>query len=287
MLTNIEALIALSQHGTMSAAAVALRVSQSAISKRIGMLENQLGKKLIMKEGRNVALSEQGEQFVQQASPLIAELKTLLVQQSSRHTEKITIGASEAILSSWGSTMLANIQQQMTQAEFEIHAHRTPTVIEKIQSGQYMVGICAGRISAKTELVVEALFDEPMYLVPSQLDFELLNKQRQTDLDLPVITIEERSNSWQSLKSQAQSLRLKPVRMVESSFAAAQLAIAGFGHALVPQGVARALKVDEQSINLGENGLTRPCSLVSRKSIYNREIIRSFYQHVFQGLPKI
>ena len=66
---------------------------------------------------------------------------------------------------------------------------------------------------------------------------------------------------------------------LESFFTAAQMAIAGFGHGLVPAGVARTLGVpDSDVVPLAGEGLNRPVRFVARKSMFARPLIQSFYQ---------
>ena len=61
----------------------------------------------------------------------------------------------------------------------------------------------------------------------------------------------------------------------------AQMALAGFGHGLVPLGVARTLGVSEQAVlPLAQEGLTRPVRFVARKSMFAQELVRSFYDEV-------
>jgi DNA-binding transcriptional LysR family regulator len=68
---------------------------------------------------------------------------------------------------------------------------------------------------------------------------------------------------------------------LESFFAVAQMALAGFGHGLVPVGVARTLAVPmEQILELDKSGLTRPVRFVARKSMFSQELVRSFYNEV-------
>ena len=68
---------------------------------------------------------------------------------------------------------------------------------------------------------------------------------------------------------------------LESFFSVAQMAIAGFGHGLVPAGVARTLGVStDEVIPLAQHGLTRPVRFVARKSMFAQELVRSFYNEV-------
>ena len=50
MVENLETLLALSRAGTMIEASTELRISQSAVSKRIAALENYYDRKLIQKK---------------------------------------------------------------------------------------------------------------------------------------------------------------------------------------------------------------------------------------------
>jgi len=61
MIDNLQALIALSETGTVTKAAGKLHLSQSAVTKRIQNLELDVGYELIERSGRNVVLTSQGE----------------------------------------------------------------------------------------------------------------------------------------------------------------------------------------------------------------------------------
>ena len=97
--------------------------------------------------------------------------------------------------------------------------------------------------------------------------------------ELGVITIESRSGAWRSIEDDMRRLKLTRLTSLESFFSTAQMAIAGFGHGLVPSGVARTLGVDEQQvIPLGSEGLNRPVRFVARKSMFSRPLIQKLYQ---------
>ena len=274
MLTNIEALIALDKHQTMSAAALALRISQSAISKRIALLEQQLGVQLITKQGRKAVFTEQGMAFINKVSPLVADLNLIIQQQSQTSQQRLSIGVSEAILSSWGGHLLKQVSEQVEGLSFDIHAHRTPTVIDKIQSGHYQLGICAGKLPQTPGLVVEPLKMEAMVIIARHKDLAALEQERTQGRSIDVIGIERKSNTWEWLKPLFAEFNLRQSMQVESSFAAAQLAIAGFGHALVPLGVAKTLNAMAYSMMPDPQRLYRPSFLVCRKSIFNQHDAR-------------
>ena len=82
-----------------------------------------------------------------------------------------------------------------------------------------------------------------------------------------------------SFQDEVDRLRIRRKVALESFFSVAQMAIAGFGHGMVPIGVALTLKIPEAClINLEEKGLYRPVRFVARKSTYSLPIVSSFYQ---------
>lgn len=274
MFSNLDALATLAKYGTMSAAANILRVSQSAVSKRIATLESHLKKKLIEPQGRKVVLTPAGERLLERTTPILAELKSALFEEHDASHGILIVGVSLSILSSWGARSLAYIKQAMPTTSFELHTMRGPVVLERVRAGEYMVGICAGIPGNDTDLYVEHIADEPMIIIPARLEklSEPIGKR-----PLRVITAEATSQTWKLIKPKAERLKLEPELTLESFVPVAQLACHGFGHGLVPIGVAHALNIpSENLISLESYGLSRPISLVARKSTFARPLVSQF-----------
>lgn len=277
MIENLETLVTLAKTGTMMETSTVLKISQSAVSKRIAALERYYDRDLIERHGRRVVLTHQGTRLVEKVTPLISELRGVFLEDNALRKGKIIMGVSEAILSSWGPRLFAQVQEQTPDVEFTFHAQRSPVVLDRIRSGEYMVGICTGSPDADTDLQSEVIRLEPMVIVPSALE----PLKYQTGDELEVITIESRSGAWRSIEEDMRRLRLKRSVSLESFFGVAQMALAGFGHGLVPAGVAKTLGVTpEQFIALNEAGLNRPVRFVARKSMFSQPLIQSFYQSV-------
>ena len=277
MIENLETLVALSKAGTMMEASTALRISQSAVSKRIASLERYYDRELIERHGRRVVLTHHGTRLVERVTPLLSELRSVFLEDNALRKGKIILGVSEAILASWGSDLFSKVRDVMPSVEFEFHAQRSPVVLDRLRSGEYMVGICTGSPDADSDLVSEVIRQEPMVIIPSGLG--ALKYKNGDPLD--VMTIESRSGAWGSIEENMQRMNLNRVASLESFFAVAQMALAGFGHGLVPVGVARTLAVPmDQILELDKSGLTRPVRFVARKSMFSQELVRSFYSEV-------
>jgi len=282
MLTNLETLVELARTGTMQETATKLKISQSAVSKRINAISKYYDRQVIEKHGRRVELTAHGQQLVDRVGPLIQEVRTVFLEDNALRQGRIVVGVSEAILSSWGSKMFAKIQHELPEVEFEFHTQRSPVVLDRIRSGELMVGLCTGSADAETDVQSTLVGLEEMVIIPSHS--ESVNYKVGEPLD--VITIESRSGAWASIEEQMQVLQLKRTTSLESFFAVAQMAIAGFGHGLVPYGVARSLNLtDRQLVKLGDAGLNRPVRFVARKSMYSRPLIKSFYDLIHGFTP--
>ena len=277
MIENLETLIALSKTGTMMEASTALRISQSAVSKRIAALERYYDRDLIERHGRRVVLTHHGTRLVERVTPLLSELRSVFLEDNALRKGKIILGVSEAILASWGSTLFSQVRDLMPSVEFEFHAQRSPVVLDRLRSGEYMVGICTGSPDADTDLVSEVIRQEPMVIIPSGLK---PLKYRSGD-PLDVMTIESRSGAWGSIEENMQRLSLNRSTSLESFFAVAQMALSDFGHGLVPTGVAKTLGIaEEKLIKLSAEELSRPVRFVARKSMFAQPLVRTFYQEV-------
>ena len=57
----------------------------------------------------------------------------------------------------------------MPDVQFTFHAHRTSVVLDRIRSGEFMLGVCTGLDSHDTDLQSEILAHEPMVIIPSGL----------------------------------------------------------------------------------------------------------------------
>lgn len=274
LLENLETLVTLSKTGTMMETATVLKVSQSAVSKRIAALERYYDRTLIERHGRRVVLTHHGTKLVEKVTPLISELRDVFLTDNALRKGKIILGVSEAILCSWGPRLFADVRARMPEVEFEFHAQRSPVVLDRLRSGEYMVGICTGSSDAETDLQSEVIRREPMVILPSGLS----RLRYEVGDSLDVITIESRSGAWQSIEDDMGRLHLNRSASLESFFAVAQMALAGFGHGLVPAGVARTLGVKPaQWIDLTGAGLTRPVRFVARKSLFSQPLVQNFY----------
>jgi LysR family transcriptional regulator for metE and metH len=74
-LSHLKIIAALEKHGTLTAAANALFLSQSALSHQIGCLEKRLGVDVWQREGRGLRLTRAGQQLLSSAHEILPILE--------------------------------------------------------------------------------------------------------------------------------------------------------------------------------------------------------------------
>ncbi len=73
--SEMAVFVRVAEAGNFSAAARALRLTPSAVSKLIGRLEDRLGARLLNRTTRRVSLTEEGHAFLQRATPILAAIE--------------------------------------------------------------------------------------------------------------------------------------------------------------------------------------------------------------------
>jgi DNA-binding transcriptional LysR family regulator len=273
MLDGIEALIALEKHETVSRAALSLRLTQSAVSKRLHSLQTELDMKLLEPDGRRLKLTPEALKFLSKAKPLLLELKNLSLSSDSKnlHISHLSLALSDSIAGSFGPNVINKTLKTFKNLKLDLHVHRSLMLIENVTLGKYQLGICTSNDNRK-DLASYHLVDEPMALLNAE------NKNK-PDRNLPLITIEENSATWKSIgstiKKELPHLFSNGLIYVESFFAVYQMTRVGLGNGLIPLGLCKELQIKTK--NYKKLKVTRPISLVTRKTIAQLDIFNPFY----------
>lgn len=285
MLDQLDALRALHELGTTRRAATRLRVTQSAVSKRIAALEARVGTPLLERHGRNARLTPAGVKLLEEALPLLRALEERLAALDASERPVVRVAATESLVASWLPAVLRAALEALAAAgapvSLELHAHRGPRALARLRDGDVDLAVVVS--SGEDGLRVEPLCAEPLVVVPSAL---APLAPRPGDV-VPVWTIDPSSltGAWlaRRLARARGAWRVEVTHRIESFSSAIQLALAGFGHALVPLGIARSHGVPEASRLPLPGGIARPVVLCARPSAWERPGVRRFAEAVVRA----
>jgi DNA-binding transcriptional LysR family regulator len=279
MLDGIDALIALERFGTVSEAAVRLRLTQSAISKRIHALQRAVGYRLVEPDGRRLRLTTAAVDLLERARPLVADLRTLTAPVRDATASEYSLALADSIASSWGPAVISRALEAARGVSVRLHAHRSVLIVESVRLGRYHIGMST-ELPASRDLLQHPLIDEPMVLVQSSLSRD---PARRAPRDRPLISIEPSSATWRAIEPQVRErhpgLLARPLVPVETFSATVQMVRAGFGDGLVPLGMAIETGFDRRSYR-ELAGVRRHISLITRKTIHQLASFRLLHERL-------
>lgn len=273
MLEGLRALIAVEKLGTVSEAAVELRLTQSAVSKRIRALEGEIGSPLVQRNGRKLRLTRAGLDLLLRAKPLMAEIESLKNLHPHEEIREFSIGIADSIASSWGPAAIRFALSKIPPLKLSLHVHRSTLITENIKLGRYDLGLVAYRAN-----------DQMIASIPITAE-EMIVVGKMTS-DKKVLTIEPASATWRELGPIVQNhprFAGRTFAFVESFGAAAQMAREGFGQALVPMGIANALGFADSEVSPLSPKIKRQIHLVARKTLLDLSIIKKFGEALETG----
>lgn len=94
-LRQLQTLLVVAQVGSLRKAALRLRIVETALSRQIRLLEDELGTPLFERHGRGLTPTEAGRHLVQRAQPILATLEQLKAEMLARRNAvsgKVAIG---------------------------------------------------------------------------------------------------------------------------------------------------------------------------------------------------
>ena len=263
---GIEALVALAQAGTISAAATRLRLTQSAVSKRLQRLQRDVRFQLLESAGRRVQLTPEAHHLLEKARPLLAELQAVTAPPAALQISTFSIAMADSIAASWGPAVFAAALDAIGDVRLELHVHRSVLLIENVRLGRYHAGLASDRSRFK-DVVQYPVASEPMVLITA-------DSRAKRTLDKPLITIEPTSVTWRAIEPQLLAhhpeLLARRRTTVETLIAAVQLVKAGFGDGIVPLKLAREMKVPPRQVRVLSN-VSRQVTLITRKTVSRTE----------------
>jgi DNA-binding transcriptional LysR family regulator len=105
---------------SFSAAAEELHVTQSAVSHQIRQLEDHLGESLFERGGRHVALTDQGERYLEAVAPALAQIERASEQLRGVSDSRIRLAVPSSFAVTWLIPRLPHLQRQHPELDLDL-----------------------------------------------------------------------------------------------------------------------------------------------------------------------
>ncbi len=160
-------------------AARALGVTASAVSHAIAALERDLGRELLRKRGRGIALTEHGSILAERGAAIVSDVAVMrseLTHDVAQLRGHFRIAATHGIASELVAPAWAHVAKNQPRLTAEILSLRSADVVRQVTSGETDLGICLsprdlGRVSTEIlsqgRLVAVARPAHPLFALPA------------------------------------------------------------------------------------------------------------------------
>lgn len=219
----LKCFVAVVDTGSLSSAAGDVHRSQSAVSMQLKKLEDAVGRRLLERGPRKLALTPDGQTLLGYARRIL-DLQS--EAQAALHGEELTgrvrLGVPDDYAAKYLTPVLKRFAPKHSGVEIELHCEQSPALIPRVARGELDLALVS-RDHARRGVL---LFHEPMVWVGSP-QFELWRRD-----PLPIAVYEEaslaRRGAIQSLAQQGRRYKV----VYNSSSLAGQLAAVESGLAI-------------------------------------------------------
>jgi DNA-binding transcriptional LysR family regulator len=260
--TNIELAVWIARLGSFTAAAERMHTTQPAVSARVKELEDTLGHKLFVRQGRGVELTPEGREFVAKAESVLKQLDELSVSFSKANL----VGAVRIGISSICLDLLAAISMEtartMPLVSYEVDIDRAAPLLYRLEARKIDVAIVSGPVQAHKYRIRSLGYDRMLWVTSPGVRSAREGVPRSERLKgLPIWCVHPDSFYFgpATVGLRAQGADLSRVNAIGQTIGVARVVAAGSGIGLVSE---RMVQADLEAGTLVAVADLQPCENV-------------------------
>lgn len=178
-LRQLQVLVAVGREESVSRAAIALSLSQSATSMALAELEKQYNTRLFDRQGKRLQLNTTGRQILPQAIELLDRAQQLeSVLEGNTSAGSLRIGATLTIGNYLATLLIGDYMQQNPGTRVELAVQNTSSIVDQVAHFKLDVGLIEGE-SYHPDLEITPWVDDELVIF-SAPDHPLAQKQNLT-----------------------------------------------------------------------------------------------------------
>lgn len=291
-LVDLRLFVAVASYGNLTRAAENFPIALGAASARIKALEESLRVSLFERGNRGVALTPQGEVFLERALAILRETEELrddLLEFTDGTRGTIRLLANTNATHEFVPNLMMAFLVAHPKIRVEIEEASSDEIVRGVDEGQAEIGLISGRVNTrslevtpfmKDRLVIAAPESHPLVTRPATRFYRTL------DWDFVGVANTSSLQRWvnKSALLLGQSIRYRI--QVKDFETVCRMVSANVGIAILPESSARriAQKVPFAIINLEEDWAERECSVIVRCADKLSPPARNLHRFILENL---
>ena len=249
-LRQLEIIAAVAQTGSFTGAGRKLHVSQSAVSRQILLLEEELNEPLFVRSGRRVQITPSGDTLVRLSQRVFSDIKdtvSLLSDSQEVLTGTLRLAGGMTHCLYVFPALFKEYRRRHPRMEIKVVSDATPLLVQALRSGTADLGLLTMPTEIPDQLVAMPVLEEEMLLV-THPSHPLARKKRITPSDLQrqhFVLFETGSSSRRIIDEFFAREGIQPLIVMENQNVEILKAIVrvGMGITFVPyQGISREVR---------------------------------------------
>ena len=219
-LRQFEILRAVADKGSFTAAAKVLNVSQSAVSRQVILLEEELGEPLFLRLGRKVRLTSAGTAFLDLSRRVLADVRDTtasIVEQQQQLAGTLHLGGGMTVCLHVFPALLKEFRKRHPKVEIKVTTGATPQLLAGLRSGSLDVGLLTLPVEGSDLVQVPVMREELLLVMPPA--HKLARLRRITPQDLvgqPLVLFERGSSTRRVIDEMLQRDGIRPRIVMET-----------------------------------------------------------------------
>lgn len=167
---NLQTFITAAELESFSLAADHLYLTQPAVSKRIAILEGELGAALFDRIGRRISLTEAGRELLPRAKTILCDIedsRRLISNLTGNVAGRLSIGTSHHIGLHRLPPVLRQFSKAYPEVELDLQFMDSEAACRAVQAGDLELGIVTLPLEPLEDLKSELIWPDPLDVVVS------------------------------------------------------------------------------------------------------------------------
>ncbi|WP_057402627.1 LysR family transcriptional regulator [Pseudomonas amygdali] len=227
-------------HGSFSAAAERLHLTQPAVSLQIRQLEDQLNLKLIERVGKRLKPTSAGTTLLEHIARIEAVVEDALLELSSHASGvagKVAVGTGATACIHLLPPMLQALRRRFAQLDVRVSTGNTDGILKAVEENRLDLALVTLPASGRSLHITPLLEDEFVAIFASSQQPIAAEMTPEHLCELPLVVFEAGSSTRLLINEwflQA-GIRIKPVMELGSIEAIKEMVAAGLGYSIVPR----------------------------------------------------
>jgi DNA-binding transcriptional LysR family regulator len=294
-LRQLEIVKTVADSGSFTAAARLLHVSQSAISRQILLLEDELKEPLFVRLGRRVRLTAAGEALLQLSHRVLADVRettTAIVEHHKTLRGTIQLAGGMTVCLHVFPSLLKDYRRRHPGVEVKLTTGATPQLLERLRSGTVDVALLTLPVEGADLMQVPVMREELLLVTHPSHPLARQRKVRPRDLEGQPLVLFERGSSTRRVIDDLllrEQVGPKIVMETENVEILKALVSIGMGMAIIPyQAVAREVRAGQLwCARLEGVSMVRETGWVYMRAARVPRLVQEMFASLQRTLPRL